>query len=193
MRYLLTVFLALFIIACNTKSEYTNTIEHEQIRRQAVFVNPLESPLDTSEIKQFKGLHFYPANESFKVLATLTWLPQITYLSIPFTGGGAEDYMQTAVIDFKLEGLPFQLPVYQNEDMKRNRTLFVPFTDKTCGTDTYHGGRYIDLPYNDHHNEVEMDFNFAYFPFCAHTARFSCPKVPKENHLNIAITVGEKI
>jgi uncharacterized protein (DUF1684 family) len=185
--------LGLLLLACNTKSDYTNQIEHEQKRRQAVFINPEQSPLDTAEIAKFKGLHFFSPDESFKSTAVLTWLPQVMYLSIPQTGGGAEDYMQTAVIDFILEGKSFQLPAYQNEEMKRNRTLFVPFTDLTSGKETYNGGRYLDLPYNDHRNELVIDFNYAYSPFCMHTQRYSCPKVPKENHLDIAITAGEKL
>jgi uncharacterized protein len=184
---------SLALLGCSTKSDYTNQIEYEQKRRQAVFINPEESPLDTAEIARFKGLHFFAPDESFKVTALITWLPQIAYLNMPQTGGETKDYMQTAVIDFELKGTAFQLPVYQNEEMKRNRTLFVPFTDLTTGKETYHVGRYIDLPYNDHHREVTLDFNFAYIPYCAHSARYSCPVVPKENFLNIAITAGERL
>jgi uncharacterized protein (DUF1684 family) len=185
--------LFLTLISCNTKSDYINQVEHEQQRRQSVFMKPGESPLDTAEINQFKGLHFFAPDESFKVTATITWLPQIVYLHMPQTGGDIEDYMQTAVLDFTLNNHSFQLPVYQNEDMKRSRILFVPFTDNTSGKETYHGGRYIDLPYNDHRNDVVLDFNYAYIPFCAHSARYSCPVVPKENHLDIAITAGERL
>lgn len=192
MKYFLILF-AFALIGCNTKSEHTNAVEHEQIRRQAVFMKPGESPLDTAEIRQFKGLQFFAPDESFKVTATITWLPQIMYLNIPRTGGDTSDFMQTAVLDFTLAGQPFQLPAYQNDEMKRSRILFIPFTDQTSGKETYHGGRYIDLPYNDHRNDVELDFNYAYTPYCAYTPRYSCPIVPKENNLNIAITVGERL
>lgn len=187
------VFICAVLMACNTKSDYINAVEQEQIRRQAVFVNAKESPLDTAEIKTFKGLKFFGANENFKTQAVITWLPQIGYINLHRTGGDMVEYMQTAVIDFTLEGQSFQLPVYQDEEMKRNRTLFIPFTDLTNGTETYNGGRYIDLPYNDHHNEVVLDFNYSYIPYCAHTPRYSCPKVPKENHLEIAVTAGERL
>lgn len=187
------IILLLSFIACNTKSDYVNQVEYEQIRRQAVFLKPGESPLDTSEIRQFKGLHFFAPDESFKVNATISWLPQITYLNIPRTGGDTSDFMQTAVLDFTLNDQHYQLPVYQDDEMKRSRILFVPFTDETCGKETYHGGRYIDLPYNDHRNDVVLDFNYAYIPYCAHTPRYSCPIVPAENHVNTAITVGERL
>jgi uncharacterized protein (DUF1684 family) len=186
-------FVLLAVIACNTKSDYVNQVEHEQKRRQAVFVKPGESPLDTAEIAQFKGLRFFAIDESFKVPAKITWMPQIMYLNLPRTGGDTSDFMQTAVLDFTLSGRSFQLPVYQDDEMKRSRILFVPFTDLTTGKETYHVGRYIDLPYNDHRNDVIIDFNFAYIPYCAHSARYSCPVVPKENHLDIAVTAGERL
>jgi uncharacterized protein (DUF1684 family) len=163
------------------------------VRRQAVFLNPQQSPLDTAELRTFKGLHFFPVNEQFKTAATITWLPQIGYINMPQTGGDVVPYMQTAVIDFSIEGRSFQLPAYQTEKMKQEHTLFIPFTDLTNGKETYSGGRYIDLPYVDNHREVTLDFNLSYTPFCAYTHRYSCPVVPRENHLDIAVTAGEKL
>jgi uncharacterized protein (DUF1684 family) len=37
-----------------------------------------------------------------------------------------------------------------------------------------------------------IDFNEAYNPYCAYSDRFSCPLVPKENNLDVAIRAGEK-
>lgn len=161
--------------------------------KNAAFYDPKQSPLDTAEIRTFKGLHFFEPNEQFKTEAIITWLPQIGYINIPQSGGDVAEYMLTAVIDFSIEGKAFQLPAYQTEEMKRNHTLFVPFTDLTTGKETYSGGRYIDLPYNDHHREVILDFNYSYIPYCAYTAKYSCPKVPKENHLDIAVMAGERL
>ena len=179
--------------SCSSSNDYTRKVSEAHEQKNTAFLDPAQSPLDTAEIRLFKGLHFFEPNEQFKVEAVITWLPQIGYVNIPQTGGDVVEYMQTAVIDFSINGKPFQLPVYQTEEMKRNRTLFVPFTDLTSGNETYAGGRYIDLPYNDHHKEVLLDFNYSYIPYCAHSPRYSCPKVPKENHLDIAVTAGERL
>lgn len=186
-------FCLMGLLSCNTKSEHTNKVEHEQIRRNAVFVNPEQSPLDTMEIKYFKGLHFYPADEAYNVTATIQWLPSITYLGMPHTGGDTLPYMLTARVVFELQGQPFELDAYQTEAMKAQHILFVPFTDLTNQNETYGGGRYIDLSYVDNRNTVELDFNFAYTPFCAHSERYSCPKVPGTNHLTLAIRAGERL
>lgn len=181
------------LAACGGKSDYINAVEREHVRRNAVFLNPEQSPLDSTEIPAFKGLKFYPANIDYKTEATITWLPQIQYLQMPQTGGDAVQYMQTAVIDFSLFNKTYQLPCYQTAEMKQNHLLFIPFTDATNGKETYNGGRYIDLPYTDNRRDVILDFNHAYIPFCAHSARYSCPKVPRENTLPIAVEAGERL
>ena len=65
--------------------------------------------------------------------------------------------------------------------------LFLPFKDATSGTQTYGGGRYLLdtvksawLGYAPD-GRLRLDFNFAYFPSCAHDARFVCPLSPDEN------------
>ena len=186
-------FLCLLVIGCAPSNNYSLKVSQDQADKSAAFLHPEKSPLTVDEILTFKGLHFFEPNEQFKVEAVITWLPQIGYVDIPQTGGDIIGYMQTAVLDFSIDGKSYQLPAYQTDEMKRNRTLFIPFTDLTNGKETYSGGRYIDLPYNDHHKEVILDFNYSYIPYCAYTSRYSCPKVPRENHLDMAITAGERM
>jgi uncharacterized protein (DUF1684 family) len=41
--------------------------------------------------------------------------------------------------------------------------------------------------------QLVVDFNRAYNPYCAYNENWSCPLVPPENRLNIAIRAGEKL
>lgn len=193
MRTYCFIIVAVLVAACGGKSAYINKVEQDQVRRNAVFINPEQSPLDTSEIKTFQGLHFYAPDEAYSLKGIITWLPQVGYIDMPHTNGSALPYMQTAVIDFELQGQHLQLPAYQTEAMRSKRILFVPFTDPTNGSETYEGGRYLDLPYVDRKAEIDIDFNFAYIPFCKHSAKFVCPKVPEANHIPIAIQAGERL
>jgi len=72
--------------------------------------------------------------------------------------------------------------------------LFLPFTDATTGVETYESGRYIDLQTGDiKNNQVVIDFNKAYNPYCAYVSGvYNCPIPPRENHLPVAILAGEK-
>lgn len=68
---------------------------------------------------------------------------------------------------------------------------FLPFMDATTGEESYSDGRYLDLPSTDD-GRLVVDFNYAYNPYCAYNANWSCPIPPSENRLTVAITAGEK-
>ncbi|HEV8562979.1 MAG TPA: DUF1684 domain-containing protein, partial [Actinophytocola sp.] len=77
-------------------------------------------------------------------------------------------------------------------DESDDESLFVPFLDRTSGTETYGAGRYLDLdPEED--GTYTLDFNFAYHPSCVYDPRFSCPLTPPENRLPIRIEAGERL
>ncbi len=38
-----------------------------------------------------------------------------------------------------------------------------------------------------------VDFNYAYNPYCAYNAMWTCPLTPFENRLKVPIRAGEKI
>src|SRR6185295_14931363 len=71
-------------------------------------------------------------------------------------------------------------------------TLFVPFLDRTSGSETYGAGRYLDIE-PDEDGTYALDFNLAYHPSCVYDDRFSCPLTPAENRLDIPIEAGERL
>jgi uncharacterized protein (DUF1684 family) len=77
--------------------------------------------------------------------------------------------------------------------------VFLPFRDATTGKATFGGGRYLldgikgaDLG-RDAQGRAILDFNFAYNPSCAYSARWICPLAPPENALPVAIHAGERM
>ena len=76
--------------------------------------------------------------------------------------------------------------------------VFLPFADATSGGETYGGGRYLldtiksaDLGVDEAGLTV-LDFNFAYNPSCAYSARYVCPLSPRVNRLPAAVRAGER-
>ncbi len=69
--------------------------------------------------------------------------------------------------------------------------IFIPFKDHTNGNETYGGGRYIEAkkPTGD---TYQLDFNYAFNPYCHYTTGYSCPYPPEANFLEIKIETGEK-
>jgi uncharacterized protein (DUF1684 family) len=41
-------------------------------------------------------------------------------------------------------------------------------------------------------NILILDFNKCYNPWCAYSDGFNCPVPPRENHLKMEVTAGEK-
>jgi uncharacterized protein (DUF1684 family) len=194
MKRFLSAYL-LLIIACHNPppSSYQKQVEQLHAEQAASFRDPATSPLDEEERKAFKGLSFFNVDEQYHITATLTRTPDLPFFEMPHSNNRTYAYQKFGVITFTLNGTTFTLPVYSNESLRKDKLVFFPFTDLTNGKETYGGGRYLDLHYSDTSGTTEVDFNLCYQPYCAHSHRYSCPIVPKENHLDIAIRAGEKL
>ena len=169
MKYLLLSICSVFIF-CSAYAQTENEKAIEEIlefRRglDSDYQDPKESPLGENE-KSFLMKTSGPKTPEYK-----------KYLKLTFS------------IDDSIYVLyAYQNVVYaQKEEYKDH--LFLPFTDKTNGFETYGGGRYIDLriPTTD---SLLLDFNQCYNPYCAYTTGYNCPIPPKENALPIKIEVG---
>ena len=159
------------------------------------FSNKEKSPLTEVDLKEFKELDFFPVDTNFIVIAKLKFFKDSKPFKMQTNTDRLPIYKKYASATFTLKGKEFVLHIYQNEKLLQTTEfedyLFLPFTDKTNGTSTYGGGRYIDLntPKGD---TMIIDFNQAYNPSCAYNAKFSCPIPPKANHLDIEINAGVK-
>lgn len=159
------------------------------------YLNPESSPLKEDELKDFKGLNFYPYNEKFVVKATLEKLENQPVFKMPTSGTNKPDYKRYGILHFTIDNKKFQLEVYQNLDLIKmkdyKKHLFLPFIDETSGNETYGAGRYLDIEIPDG-SEIVLDFNKAYHPYCAYTIGYSCPITPDVNFLKTEILAGVK-
>ncbi|TRX37596.1 DUF1684 domain-containing protein [Flavobacterium restrictum] len=153
------------------------------------------SPLLPEDLATFKVLDFYPINEKFFVIARFIR----TKKEKPFAMATSTDrkpmYVKYGEAYFTLDKKEFKLNIYRNialsKEKKYKDYLFLPFSDLTSGRESYIGGKYIDLkiPAGD---TIFIDFNTSYNPYCAYSHRYSCPKVPLENDLDVEIRAGVK-
>jgi len=154
-----------------------------------------ESPLRGEDFKTFKGLDFYPIEAKYVVEATFTKSENEQSFKMKTTGTRTPEYIKYGELHFKLDNKEYKLNVYQGLDLIKKPGfedyLFLPFSDLSCGKESYIGGRYIDtrIPKG---NTVIIDFNKAYNPYCAYNHKYSCPIVPLENDLDVAILAGVK-
>lgn len=189
----------LITLGCKQEKKFISSFEHEvrshQEKLNQQFKNENESPLTEEDFKTFQALEFYPANETFRVKAQLTFHEDSKPFQMKTTTSRLPIYRLFATASFELRGENYQLELYQNQQLLTDPTfrdyLFLPFTDQSNGKGSYGGGRYIDLdlPEGD---EIIIDFNQSYNPYCAYNKKYSCPIPPEVNHLNLAIEAGVK-
>ncbi|MCB9168837.1 MAG: DUF1684 domain-containing protein [Flavobacteriales bacterium] len=162
---------------------------------EAEFHDPAESPLGPEERAHFTHIDRFPADSAYVVHAGFQKADEPREFPMRTTTDRAPRYRLYGVLRFTLQGKSEQLEVYQSMDLlddpKYANYLFVPFTDPTNGEETYGGGRYMDLegPLGP---EVVLDLNRAYNPYCAYAHRFSCPRPPSANTLDVPVLAGAR-
>ena len=170
-------------------------VEKFQTELNAEYADAKTSPLLPEDFKKFHTLEYYPANEKFFVVAKFIRTENEQPFEMKTSTDRRPVYVKYGEAHFNIDGQDFQLNIYRNIELSKKEQykdyLFLPFSDLTCGNESYIGGRYIDMkiPKGD---TIVIDFNTAYNPYCAYSYKYSCPKVPLENDLKIAIRAGVK-
>src|SRR3990172_10716157 len=156
-----------------------------------------ESPIPAEERSSFSGLKYFPENSALSFLVSLT-RTQEEELEFETSSGEKKRFKRIGKIGFSVEGQPAQLTLYQ----AASGSYFLPFRDATSGKETYGAGRYLEVEEKPRRPDgvgapteasvFELDFNYAYNPYCAYAPNYSCPLPPLENWLKVPIEAGEK-
>ncbi|PKV63463.1 DUF1684 domain-containing protein [Pontibacter ramchanderi] len=170
---------------------YLIPLKKEREDKDLSFRSRTNSPFEEADRRMFSNLVYYEPNLDYRVKVKLEDIEPKDTVHMPMTNGSTEAYLRYAIANFELNGEPQRLTLYKKVKEQEEK-LFVPFTDKTNGFDTYGGGRYIDVPFKEGAKTATIDFNRAYSPFCAYNPEYVCPVPPKENRLTVAVEAGEK-
>jgi uncharacterized protein (DUF1684 family) len=196
MRTLVTLFfLGLLNFGFSQEKFQPTAVEKFQSELNAEYADAKTSPLTAEDLATFTSLDFYPINEKFFVNATFIRTKDAKPFGMPTSTDRKPLYVKYGEAHFKIDGVAFKLSIYRNIELSKKEAykdyLFLPFSDLTSGNESYIGGKYIDMkiPAGD---TISIDFNTSYNPYCAYNHKYSCPKVPLENDLNIAIKAGVK-
>ncbi len=167
---------------------YRAEIQSERAKKNTYMRTNADSPIPDKAT--FNGLTYFDPDPAFRVLARLELFPEgkAEKLVVKLTDGSEEVYEKYAHATFTLADKPCRLLV-----LKYQKSLTVLFQDGTSGQETYGGGRYLDIePNTVVNNQVVIDFNTAYNPYCAYNPTYACPMPPPENKLPVAIRAGER-
>ena len=151
--------------------------------KYGVRLRDLEAPL----VKNFEGVERFPVNVDWRVEAEFIPYDEPKELTIPTVLGTIEKDFAPGKLLFEVDGKEYSL-----DPIKSGEGFFILFADHTSGEETYGAGRYLYTSGPDENNKVILDFNKAYNPPCAFTKYATCPYPPKQNHLELSVTAGEK-
>lgn len=189
----LFILLSLFLNA-QTEKENVASIKKFQKELNTEYLNPKESPLRGDNLRNFKKHPFFPINMKYRVIAKVVKTENPVPFELPTSSGKFKQYQEYGKATFELDGKSLTLTLYQSLELMQTEKykdyLFLPFRDETNEKETYGGGKYMDLKIPTG-NEIILDFNQSYQPYCAYNAfDYNCPIVPAENKLPIRIEAG---
>lgn len=188
------VLVVLFLCSGCQDKVFIQSIEDHRKEYLADFLNGGRSPLDENTVKH---VSFFEPNKSYQVKGKFTSIENAPVFKMVTYSGKQLDYRKYGSVVFSVNGENVALYLYKNlrfvNHPEYKDYLFLPFKDDTNDDTTYGGGRYLDFKTSDiQNNEILLDFNKAYNPYCAYSDGYSCPIPPIENHLVIAVKAGEK-
>ena len=154
--------------------------------KDEIFKKEPDSPLTDDQKKSFKRLHYFPENTNLKFTVKVEEFPVKDEILIQTSKGDVQEYQRYGRFEFEVNGEKATLTLYTSET-----GYFLPFVDSLAGKKTYPAGRYLEVE-SLGHGKFEVDFNYAYNPYCAYNDRWSCPLAPFENRLKVPIEAGEK-
>jgi uncharacterized protein (DUF1684 family) len=184
------------VCACSNKppedpKSYVAEIATARASKDEAFKSGSDSPVPEKRRAELLPLAYFPIDPDYKTAAALSPINDTTVLQVPTSTGGLRQMRRVGSLEFGLKAQTLKLTAFVEVGAPDLNHLFVPFIDLTSGTETYPGGRYLDLDRNAT-GIYEIDFNRAYFPYCYYSPTYECPYPPPENRLKTPIRAGER-
>ena len=181
--------------ACSNKPPenkgYAARLTGDRQAKDAQFMEE-DEPVPKSRKAKLLPLAYFPIDPDYNVPAALKPAERETFVVMTTSTGAPRRQRIVGTLEFVLKGQGLKLTASMDADAPSLDHITVMFTDLTSGTETYPGGRYIDLDRNGS-GLYELDFNRAYNPYCYYNESYECPYPPPENRLKVPIRVGERL
>ena len=190
-----SVVLLVVAAACSPPAPvpYAQQIQQHRSAKDAAFASDSpESPVPAADRSRFLPLAYFPIDEGYHVPAKLAPYPGEPAIEMPTSTGQRRKMRRAGQLRFSVKGQTLALTAFVEENDQAMQRLFVPFADPTNGTETYFGGRYLDLD-RTATGLYDLDFNRAYHPYCVYNPQYDCPYPPRENRLATPIRSGERL
>jgi uncharacterized protein (DUF1684 family) len=137
---------------------------------------------------EFEGIERFPPNEDWRLEAKFESYDPPRIISLPTQLGTVLEEKSPGAAVFTVGSKEYRL-----DAIDTGKRLWFIFADETNGKETYGAGRYLYMDKPDSTGKMIIDFNYAYNPPCVFTKYATCSFAPKQNHLRLGVTAGEKM
>ena len=189
------LFVVIVAAACSGKppesKDYASRLTGDRQTKDTQFMEA-DGPVPKSRKATLLPLAYFPIDPEYNVPSALKPAARETIVEMPTSTGASRRQRIVGTLEFVLKGQPLKLTASVDADAANLDYITLMFSDLTSGTETYPGGRYIDLDRN-RSGVYELDFNRAYHPYCYYNESYECPYPPPENRLKVPIRVGERL
>jgi uncharacterized protein (DUF1684 family) len=193
--FCVALFMMLFMDVAEAQTYVQQVMDHRS-EMNVEFGDTATSILpDSIVLHGFHGLNYFDVDPAYRVTAKFKRIKNGQITSMKTSGTKIKSYRPYGTLTFRINGKKCKLTLYQMAEPSRPDLagyLLLAFTDKTNGFETYGGGRYLDFHTKDITDEMVLDFNYCYNPYCAYTDGFNCVIPPIENVLPVEIKAGAK-
>ncbi len=193
MFLIITLFLSSIELEAQWKPKEARIWQKEM---NVSFKSETESPLQETDRIKFKRLPFFKINKKLALRAKWERCNDSSWFEMTTSTERRPIYRKYATLYFSIGDDSFKLTAFQPQSLFQKEGwenyLFIPFGDESNGNQTYGSGRYVEIRIDLGKELILLDFNKSYNPYCAYSERYSCPKIPIENILDIKINAGVK-
>jgi uncharacterized protein (DUF1684 family) len=192
--------LVVFLSACTSgpgpvdDKPYIESVQTTRAEKDRFLRTDKDSPIPVEARATFAGLPYYEIKPEFRLPSLLTErrgeAPVI--IEMQTTGTETDKMRRVGTLAFSIGADQYTLTAFADVNDRTMEKLFVPFGDLTNGTETYRGGRYMNLR-RTATGLYDLDFNQAFHPYCVYNPTWICPVPPRENRLAVAIPAGERL
>ncbi|MEM8767031.1 MAG: DUF1684 domain-containing protein [Pseudomonadota bacterium] len=171
------------------ENAYVHALVRHRDNVDFIFRDRILSPLTEADRLTFTGLNYFPPAPAYARPATFHPAADRSTFAMPTFDRRTLTYRHYGTFHLELGGERVRLKAFERTDGER-AVLLVPFRDPTNRSETYAGGRYLEigLPLPE---RLEVDFKRAANPLCAYDPSYACPIPPPENTLQQPIRAGE--
>ncbi len=192
------LFLVYLFIGCadelspETKA-YIAKVEQHRIEVNDYMKENPASPFNAKGKVEFHQLNYFDVNPELQFQSKLYEYNPKDTVTIYGTKGETRTSVRYGYVIFPYQNKTHKINVYQGQTSSGEKYYSIWFTDETTNKETYGVGRYLNFEKMEDPDHIyTVDFNYAYNPYCAYSKDYSCAIPTKEDHINAAITAGEK-